>query len=173
MNPNKSISANSKGIIINFGDVNKHKFVYYNNNNDVVKKIQLYGTTKYQKIEDTEFNKIQKRLYTEAVYGLKAIPNEVLMVMHTKVIRNIQNIHTRAKNVINNYKQEISNNNIDTFLSKLFPKSPIIKQMLNVKGVDPMIKVPMSLKDLKISKHMLAQKLVEFKVLPENFFNLL
>ena len=95
------------------------------------------------------------------------------MIMHAKVIRNIQNIHTRAKNVINNYKQEISNNNIDTFLSKLFPKSPIIKQMLNVKGVDPMIKVPMSLKDLKISKHMLAQKLVEFKVLPENFFNLL
>ena len=173
MNPNKTISANSKGITINFGDVNKHKFVYYNNNNDVVKNIQLHGTVKYQKIHHPEFNKIQERLYTEAVYGLKAIPNEVLMEMRVEVIRNIQNIHTRAKHVINNYKQEINNNNVDAFLSKLFPKSPIIKQMLNVKGTDPMIKVPMSLRDLKITKNMLAQKLIEFKVLPENFFNLI
>lgn len=173
MNPNKTISANSKGITINFGDVNKHKFVYYNNNNEVVKRIQLNGTTKYQSIQQPEFNKIQERLYTQAVYGLKAIPNEVLMEMRVEAIRNIQSIHTRAKHVINNYKQEQSNSMVDSFLSKLFPKSPIIKQMLNVKGTDPMIKVPISLKDLKITKHMLAQKLVEFKVLPENFFNLI
>ncbi len=69
MNPNKVISANSKGITITFRDVNKHKFVYYSNN-DYVRKIQLHGTTKYQKLEHTDFNKSQKRLYNVAVYGV-------------------------------------------------------------------------------------------------------
>jgi hypothetical protein len=171
MNPNKTISANSKGITITFGDVNKHKFVYYNNN-DVVKKIQLHGTVKYQSIEEFGFNKIQKKLYAEAVYGLKAIPNEVLMEMRVEAIRKIQATHVKAKEVINNYKQEVSSKTIDNFLSKLFPKSPVIKQMINMKGIDPSIKVTMSLKDLKITPKMLAEKLVENNILPENFFKL-
>jgi hypothetical protein len=101
MNPNKTISANSKGITITFGDVNKHRFVYYNNNNDVVKKIQQKGTVKYQTVEEFGFNKIQQKLYAEAVYGLKVIPNEVLMEMRVEAIRKIQDTHRKAKEVIN------------------------------------------------------------------------
>jgi len=171
MNPNKTISANSKGITITFGDVNKHKFVYYNNN-DVVKNIQVHGKNMYQNIEEFGFNKIQQKLYAETVYGLKAIPNEVLMEMRVEAIRKIQARHARAKEVINNYKQEVSNNNIDTLLAKLFPKSPIVKEMIKVKGVESDIKCFISLKDLKISPKMLAERLIKFKVLPENFFKL-
>ena len=40
MNPNKTISANSKGINISFGDVNKHKFVYYDNSKEAIKKME-------------------------------------------------------------------------------------------------------------------------------------
>jgi len=172
MNQNKTISANSKGITISFGDVNKHQFIYYNNNNDVVKSIQRKGTVKYQELEKTDFNKVQQQLYNQAVYGLKSFPNQVIMEMKTERIRTVQAIHTRAKHVINNYKQEIASNRVDNFLSKMFPNSPIVKQMLNIKGVDPAIKIPTSLRDLKITPTMLAKKLVEFKVLPENFFNL-
>jgi hypothetical protein len=172
MNPNKTISANSKGITINFGDVNKHQFVYYNNNNDVVKLIQRKGTVKYQELEKSDFNKVQQHLYNQAVYGLKSFPNQVIMEMKTEKIRTIQATHTRAKDVINNYKQEVANTRVDNFLSKMFPNSPIVKQMLNIKGTDPAIKIPMSLRDLKITPLMLAKKLVEYKVLPENFFNL-
>lgn len=171
MNPNKTISANSKGITITFGDVNKHKFVYYNNN-DVVKKIQVRGKNKYQNIEEFGFNKIQQKLYAEAVYGLKVIPNEVLMEMRVEAIRKIQARHAKAKEVINHYKQEVCNNTVDTLLQKLFPKSPIVKQMCNVKGTDSYIDCSMSLKELKISSKMLAERLIKFKVLPENFFNL-
>jgi len=171
MNPNKTISANSKGITITFGDVNKHKFVYYNNN-DVVKKVQVHGKNAYQNIEEFGFNKIQQQLYAQAVYGLKSIPNEVLMEMRVEAIRKIQARHAKAKEVINNYKQEVSNKKVDDFLAKLFPKSPIIKQMLNVKGTDSDIKCSISLKELGISPKMLAERLVKFKVLPENFFKL-
>jgi hypothetical protein len=171
MNPNKTISANSKGITINFGDVNKHKFVYYNNN-DFVKKIQIHGKNTYQSIQEFGFNKIQQKLYAEAVYGLKSIPNEVLMEMRVEAIRNIQSRHTKAKEVINNYKQEVSSNAVDELLTKLFPKSPVLKQMQNVKGTDSSINCSLSLKELKISPKMLAERLIKFKILPENFFNL-
>lgn len=171
MNPNKTISANSKGITINFGDVNKHKFVYYSNN-EHVRKIQQNGTVKYQLLEATEFNKIQQHLYNQAVYGLKSFPNEVIMEMKAEKIRSIQATHIRAKDVINNFKQEVAAENIDSFLIKLFPKSPIVKQMIGTKGTDPFIKVTTSLRDLKITPLMLAKRLVNHHVLPENFFNL-
>jgi hypothetical protein len=171
MNPNKTISANSKGITITFGDVNKHKFVYYNNN-DVVKKIQVRGKAMYQNIEEFGFNKIQQRLYAEALYGLKSIPNEVLMEMRVEAIRKIQQRHVKAKEVINNYKQEVSNKKIDALLAKFFPKSPVVKQMVNAKGVDSNVKCSLSLKDLKITPTMLAQRLVAHNVLPDNFFKL-
>lgn len=172
MNPNKTISANSKGITISFGDVNKHQFVYYNNSNNTVKKIQLDGKAKYQEFEKPEFNKIQKQIYTQALHGLNAFKHEEVMQMNPQKIREIESVHIRAKHIINNYKQEVSIKKVDSLLGMLFPNSPIIKQMLCIKGTDPFIKVPTSLRDLKITPTMLAKKLVEFKVLPENFFNL-
>jgi hypothetical protein len=166
MNQSKTISANSKGITINFGDVNKHKFVYYDQSKFVNNK------TNYQAVEEIGFNKVQQRLYAEAVYGLKAIPHEVLMEMRVERIRTIQAIHARAKEVINHYKQEVSNEIVDGYLSSVFPKSPIIKQMLNVRGTDSMIKCNLSLKDLKITPKMLSYRLIKHSILPENFFKL-
>jgi hypothetical protein len=171
MNPNKAVSANSKGIVVTFLDVNKHKFVYYNNN-DVVKDIQINGTVKYQNLETVEFNKTQKRLYEQAVYGFKTLSYETIMEMKPQQIKRFQETHNKAKAIINEYKQEISNNKIDALLASLFPKSGIVKQMLNIKGTDPSIKIPISLKDLKITPRMLAEKLVEYGVLPQNFFKL-
>jgi len=172
MNPNKTISANSKGLTITFGDVNKHQFVYYNNSNKTVKTIQIDGKTKYQQFEKPEFNKIQQQLYSQALHGIKVFKHEDVMQMDVEKIREIENTHLRAKHIINQFKQEVSNKKVDGLLAMLFPNSPIVKQMLCVKGTDPFIKVPTSLKDLKITPTMLAKKLVEYKVLPENFFNL-
>ena len=172
MNPNKTVSANSKGITISFGDVNKHQFIYYNNSNNAVKKIQIDGKAKYQQFERPEFNKIQKQLYTQALHGLKTFKHEEVMQMDPQKIKEIETVHLRAKHIINDFKQEVSNKKVDSFLSMLFPNSPVVKQMLCIKGTDPFIKVPTSLRDLKITPSMLAKKLVEYKVLPENFFNL-
>ena len=55
-NPHKTVSANSKGIVVSFGDVNKHKFIKYEPT--AVEQIQLYGTVKYQKIEQVGCNPI-------------------------------------------------------------------------------------------------------------------
>lgn len=172
MNPSKTISANSKGIVITFGDVNKHQFVYYNNRNNTIKEGQLAQKAKYQNVEHVQFNKIQKRLFNQALYGLKCIPNEVLMEMRTEAIRNIHKNHLKAKEVLNNYKQEVSNNQLNSLLSKLLPKSPIVKQLLTVNDIDSSMTCTLSFRDLNITSKMIAEKLIQFNVLPENFFKL-
>lgn len=171
-NSSKTISANSKGITITFGDVNKHQFIYYNSDNDIAKSIQTDGRKNYQLFDQPEFNRIQKDIYTQAVYGLKAFKNEEIMLMQPKKIEEIKNLHSKAKVIINKFKQEVSCHSVDNFLMRLFPRSLMIKHITSVQGTDPFISVSLSLKDLKITPTMLAKKLVEYGVLPKNFFQL-
>lgn len=172
-NSNKAISANSKGITITFGDVNKHQFIYYNSNSEVAKLAQREDNRqRYQVFEQPEFNRIQKQIYTQAVYGLKAYKNEEIMLMEPKNIEEIKHVHNKAKVIINNYKQEVASRLADSFLMKMFPNSPVIKQMLGIQGADSALGTSLSFKDLKITPTMMAKKLVEFSVLPKNFFQL-
>jgi hypothetical protein len=60
-NSEKTISANSKGIVITYGDVNKHMYTSYGNS--YVKKVQLEGTSKYQNVQTHSLTPIQKELY--------------------------------------------------------------------------------------------------------------
>lgn len=170
MKSNKSILANPHGIIITYDD-NKSSYVKYEPKKDYIRSIQLNGTKKYQHIE-FQLNRTQLKLYNEAVYGFKAYTNETIMEMRPHHIKRIKEIHLKAKDVINNYKIELANLSMDNFLSKMFPNSKLAKTMVQTKGIEPDIKISLSLKDLKISTENLAKRLVQYKVLPENFFNL-
>jgi len=64
------------------------------------------------------------------------------------------------------------NTKIDSFLLKLFPKSAIIKHMVKIKGSDDSLKDKHSFKELGISKIMIANKLIEVRLLPKEFFKL-
>jgi hypothetical protein len=92
-NPNKTISANSKGIVVSFGDVNKHRFIKYEST--AVQQIQLYGTVKYQKIEETGFNPTQEKLYAEAMYGLNFYTAEEIKVMPAEKKRYVIVLYTK------------------------------------------------------------------------------
>jgi hypothetical protein len=170
MTKNKSISAKSGGMIITYDD-NKSSYVKYEPKKDYINSIQINGKRKYQPIE-FQLNKTQLRLYNEAVYGFKAYSNEVIMEMRPQHIKRIKEIHLKAKDVINSYKIELANLNMDNFLSKMFPNSKLAKTMVQTKGIEPDIKISLSLKDLKVSTENLAKRLVQYRVLPENFFNL-
>ena len=170
MNPNKTILANPRGILISYDDQKRH-FLNYEPKREIVKSTQINGNSRYQE-KVFEFNRTQLKLYNEAVYGFKAYSNEVVMEMRPHHIKRIQSIHRKAKEVINEYKLEIANAEMDSFLSKLFPNSKIAQAIVNIKGVDTSVKIPLSLKDLKITSESLAKRLVQCNVLPENFFNL-
>lgn len=169
INQEKTVSANSKGIVISYGDVNKHMFTRYPVEH--VRKIQLHGTVKYQTIEK-EFTPIQEDLYQKLVHGFSAYTREELSIMSKTKKFKISVSYTKAHRILNRWKQEIVNEAVDSFMSRLFPHSPVVKQFINVKGYDDNLESVFTFKELGVSKKDIANKLIEFGLLPQNFFNL-
>lgn len=170
-NPNKTISANSKGIVVSFGDVNKHKFIKYELT--VVTQIQLYGTVKYQKIEQSGFNSTQEKLFAEAMYGLNFYTTAEIKIMPVEKKRHVIVLYTRVQKMLNMWKQEIIGKQVDHFFATLFPNSPFTKFLLENEFYDKNLECPISLRDLGIrSEKLIAEKLVESRLLPYNFFKL-
>jgi hypothetical protein len=166
-NPNKTISVNSKGLVITFTDKNKHQFVKFEKRNDI-----RIIPTKCQEIEQPTFNNRQQKMYSEALYGLTMYSEQEIKKIPRPVLLKIVARSKAVQTLINRWKQEISNSSLDDLLIKIFPKSPIIKQFTSVKGYDDTIKNNMSFKDLGLNQKTIAIKLVEVGLLPKNFFNL-
>ena len=172
-NQNKTISCNSYGMIISYGDANKHQFVNYQSRNAHVSKIQTEGTVKYQKIEkEIKFTPKQKDLYSKVVYGFKAYTKEEIAKMSEQTKIDVTIRYTKVQRFLNRWKQDITFSAVDQFLMFLFPKSPIVKQMVNTKGYIDDSENELSFSDLGIDKDKIASKLVENGFLPKNFFNL-
>jgi len=169
-NSDKMISANSKGIIISYGDVNKHMFTSYENK--YVKKIQLEGTVKYQKVE-VKFTPLQKSLYSQTVYGFSAFTKEELLNMSKTKKSKVLIAYTRAHRILNRWKQELINESVNSLMGKLFPNSPVVKAMAAVNGYDDNLDcTDIHFKDLGISRKQIVDKLIEFNLLPVNFYQL-
>ena len=169
-NPEKTVSATSKGIIISFRDVNKHRYIPYESK--TVSEIQLYGKIKYQEVESPAFNKIQQLIYSEAVYGLTIYNEKQRASMAPAKKKAVTIIYNRVQRFLNSWKQELVNVQVDKFMMALFPHSPIVKQLAAVKGYDESLKCPNSFKELGITKEMIAKKLYQARLLPENFYQL-
>lgn len=170
-NSEKTISANSRGIVISYGDSNKHMFVNYQTPK-YVEKIQLNGTRKYQREEFFYFTPVQKDLYQKTVYGFSAYSKEELSKMSKAKKFKIMMSYTKTQRLLNRWKQEIVNEVVDSFLLKMFPKSSVAKTMVAEKGYDDNIECNMSFRELGVSQKKVINKLIEFGMLPQNFFNL-
>lgn len=171
-NSDKTISANSKGIIISYGDVNKHMFASYNRS-EYVSKIQLEGTKKYQKIDVIVLNNVQKDLYHKIVYGFSAYTKEELTAMSKSKKFKTTIAYTKAHRILNRWKQEIINESINSLFIKMFPNSPIVKQIVSINGYDDTLDCSyIHFKDLGISRKQIINKLIEFNLLPSNFYQL-
>lgn len=169
-NPNKTISANSKGIIISFRDVNKHKYIPYQSK--TVESIQQYGKVKYQQLEQPVFNRTQQKLYSEVLYGLDSLkPAELQELTHKRKFE-IMHACKRVKHYLNKLKQEIVDKEVNDILSVLFPHSAIAKHMCSVTGYNRNYISKLSFKELGLTQQKIAEKLVEAGFLPANFFQL-
>jgi len=171
-NVNKTISCNSNGMVISYGDANKHQYIGYNS---YVSKIQLEGTTKYQKIEEEfKLNPKQKDLYAKIIYGFKAYTKEEIAVMPEATKVNITRTYTKAQRILRNWKQDITFSNLDNFMLSLFPKSSIVKAMCATTGyIDDLPKEEeIPFKELGIKQQHIIGKLMEFELLPLNFYQL-
>ena len=98
---------------------------------------------------------------------------EEIVAMSKSKKHRVTIAYTKAHRILNRWKQEIVNETIDTLFLKMFPKSKTAKQFVSEKGYDDNIQCIIPFKDLGISKKQIASKLIEFGLLPENFFNLI
>jgi len=169
-NLHKTVSANQNGIIVSFLESNKHRFVKYDSS--VVKNIQLYGTSKYQRTERSFLNKTQQAIYAQAVYGLTYFTKEQLKQMKPERKQEIITHHQRVQTVLNVWKQKLSNDMVDNYLRTLYQKSEVIMALLATSGYDHTIEDKQTFKDLGITQPMIVEKLLETGLLPENFMKI-
>jgi len=173
-NAEKAISANSKGIVISYRDVNKYQFIRYESTS-YVKNIQISGTVKYQKIQPEEnFNEKQRDLYQKTVYGFKAYSKEELNALNEKSKQQIIVNYTKVQRILNKFKQDVLYKTVDNFLLAMFPKSNIVKQFTSVSGhlKEPVLEEEFTFDELGISKFAIVNKLMEYSLLPKNFYQL-
>ena len=172
-NQNKTVSCNSNGIVISYGDANKHQFMSYEKKNAHVSKIQTQGTVKYQRLEENvKFNPKQKDLYSKVVYGFKAYTQEEIAKMSEKNKIDVTVTYTKAQRILRKWKQDMVFSAVDQLLMFFFPKSPITKQMVDTKGYIDDTEDELSFKDLGVTQDKIASKLIEYGLLPKNFYNL-
>lgn len=170
-NPNKTICAGTKGIRISFRDSSKHRFIPYEH--PIITEMQLYGQTKYQDLEQPAFNKVQQKLYAEAVYGLSHYTKEAVEKMSKSKRLRVLAKYAKAQRILNRWKQEIVHEKVDQLFLTFFPNSPITKVLVETKGHDRQIKEEHSFKELGLSQQDVADKLIENRLLPSNFYQLI
>jgi len=170
-NPHKTISAGQNGINICFVDNYKHTFKKYESTIDL-SKIQIEGTAKYQEFEKNVFNPVQEKLYAQVVYGFAAYEAEAIEQMSPKTKKFIKVRYTKAQHLINKWKQEITNSYVDSFLTKLFPKSKLIGYFSSIKGFDKDYLCTFSFKEVGLSKVKIAELLMKNNLLPNYFFKI-
>lgn len=170
-NAEKTVSATTRGIIVSYTGAKKHMFIGYETPKHV-KKIQWQGTKRYQNIENQSFNRVQKEIYLKAVYGFQAFSPEELATMSKTKRFKVKIVYTKANRILNRWKQEIVNEAVDTLMNSLFPKSSIANQFISVKGYDDNIICNIPFKELGVTKMQIANKLIEYGLLPKNFYQL-
>jgi hypothetical protein len=134
--------------------------------------IQQYGKVKYQPVEKPIFNKEQQRLYAEVIYGLTIFKPEEISKLSPKRKYEIVTTFKKSQKILNEWKQEIINFKVNGFLSKLFPKSKVVIDIVSINGYEETIKCKHSFKELGLTQEVIAKKLVQCGILPPNFFQL-
>jgi hypothetical protein len=138
---------------------------------------QKYGNN-YKKgnvsFERDTFNGYQNFLYKRALFGLAVYTQEELEKMHTDKKKRIQKVHNRAQHILNIWKQELANQWATALLSKLFWHSKLVQETEEKFGddVDPNYISKLDFKSLGVTKEHIVSKLIQEKILPNNFYQL-
>jgi hypothetical protein len=106
------------------------------------------------------------------VYGFTAYDTQAIEKMSPKTKRFIKVRYTKAQQLINRWKQEITNSYIDSFLTKLFPKSKLVEHFSSIKGFDKDYLSTFSFKEVGLSKIKIAELLMKNNLLPNYFFKI-
>jgi hypothetical protein len=167
INPNKTVSAQADGIIISYRESNKYQFMAYQDGHAEQKPVK-----KYQQITKPVFNRMQQKIYAKTVYGLNAYTHEQIVAMPKLKRQMIISKHSKVQQVLNQWKQELAAAKVDSLLAFLFPKSKITKVFSSVNGYEKQMMDRHSFKELGLDQQTIAKKLLDEKLLQQDFFNI-
>lgn len=130
---------------------------------------QLMAGKTTMEYEVDSYTNYQNYLYKRALYGLNVLTEHELASMCTKKKQRINKVYVKGQNVINIYKQKLTNAYSNLLLKTLFPNSPITEFFIGNATTDINFKNTLTFKDLNISKEDIINLFIEEGVLPKNF----
>ena len=131
--------------------------------------------TKLSRFEKDPYNSYQNFLYNRALHGLSIYSQDEVSKMSIEKKKRINKSHNKCQTVVNLLKQEVTNQLANDFFVRWFPEMEITKSLVNYFGTtghEDHIN-NMSFKLLKISKPLVIARLIETKLLPKNFNQLI
>ena len=133
---------------------------------------QLYRGNTYMEYEKDNYNNYQNHLYKRALYGLSAFTQAELATMCSKKKQRVSKVYIKGQNIINLYKQKITNAYSNFIFKTLFPESPLTQFLVETEETDVEYKNTLSFKELGISKDQIVNIFVAEGILPKNFHSL-
>ena len=133
---------------------------------------QLYKGNTYTEYEKDNYNNYQNHLYKRALYGLSAFTQAELSTMCSKKKQRVSKVYIKGQNIINLYKQKITNAYSNFIFKTLFPESPLTHFLVETEETDVEYKNTLSFKELGISKDQIVNIFVAEGILPKNFHSL-
>lgn len=134
-NENKTITVSKNHMTVNYLDTQKH-YTYTLPENDPNREIKLFGK-KYKdfkiKTDKKDFlTPIQREIFDDLVYAKHKMTKSEINTLPLMKKYRIKVLSVEVEKTLNRWKQEIVFSKIDSLLLKLFPKSPIVKQLVEI-----------------------------------------
>jgi len=119
------------------------------------------------------FTPKQNYLYRKAILGVKGIPRDLQNHLSEEQKYEIDKESRKVQKFLNIWKQEVCIEYTNKLFTTFFPNTDFTKALVNRFGnPDPKTFNTLDWKDLKISKLLIAQKLIKCGYLPPNFYQL-
>lgn len=171
---------------MNFTEEQKSKLNKLKDINELTKREErymyfgIYETYKSQKeliqrLDYTKLNPRQHFLFKRVLHGMNIYKPEDKLKMHWDKRRRIKKVWIKGQNVINEWKQEISNKKVNDYLISLFGvDNHIINSIVEVPANETIkdYKNKLTLKDLNITYEDLILKFISVGLLPQNYLSL-
>jgi len=131
--------------------------------------------TKTSRFEKDPYNSYQNFLYNRALFGLSIYSQDEVSKMSIEKKKRINKSYKKCQVVVNLLKQEVTNQMANDFFVRIFPGMEITNSLVNYFGTEghPDHVNNMSFKMLKMNKTLIITRLIEKKVLPKNFNQLI
>ena len=129
---NKSITATRSKITIVYHNEGKHYTYKIDPNRD----IKLFGKT-FKGVKATDIKKDflspqHREIFNDLVYARHRMSKSEIETLPLMKKYRIKVLSREVEKTLNKWKAEVVSKSVDNLLLKLFPKSPIVKQFVNV-----------------------------------------